>query len=452
MPAIPFTIVNKLDEFFRLVDAQHGTESIVLLTFDPSKNDSSGWGILVPEQTNTSVHCKYDAESIAEIKPEHIMIVGSVHSHPKMAAYASGTDHEDQADFDGLHITFGWQASVNGGATQYHIEMQMAGQAWTLKPEDVFESFTITKAPDPEVVEWTSKVKKAVPPTGGSATPVASVQTVPQTTTHTQGSTQTGIKPKQLGDPSLQDIPKINDPNPYVVIAEIDYSDNNASCPSCEYSPSYQDLLEDVCPVCDICFADNQYSYSDIIKNTEKYLQSRNQKVDITYYMWIKDFNDQDMMIMIYSPFENIELPNETKEVSKSYLQLDQNSYSSLSDYNDDYTDKDFKDLDLFYYSDFDQSRLVCCNLPVNDANHCECPQTVFFSMLDEFDDAHPLDIYDQSGNCASCEYYYSRHCSPYHAAIMDYARFREPLETKIQDCENFSPYSTFENYAFERD
>ena len=35
MPAIPHVIVDKLDEFFRLVEAQLGTESIVLLTFDP---------------------------------------------------------------------------------------------------------------------------------------------------------------------------------------------------------------------------------------------------------------------------------------------------------------------------------------------------------------------------------------------------------------------------------
>jgi hypothetical protein len=161
LPAIPFEMITRLDEFFRLVDAQHGTESIVLLTFDPSKTDSSGWGILVPEQTNTSVHCNYNPDSIVAEKPENVLIVGSVHSHPGMAAYASGTDHADQADFDGLHITFGWQKTVNNNATQYYIEMQMGGSSWTLKPDDVFENFTVQKDPDPTVVEWSTKVKKA---------------------------------------------------------------------------------------------------------------------------------------------------------------------------------------------------------------------------------------------------------------------------------------------------
>ena len=73
------------------------------------------------------------------------MIVGSVHSHPGMPAYASGTDHADQADFDGVHITFGWQNNVNSGATQYHIELQVSGESYTLKPEDVFEGYTLQK-------------------------------------------------------------------------------------------------------------------------------------------------------------------------------------------------------------------------------------------------------------------------------------------------------------------
>lgn len=167
MPPIPLDIVNKLDEFFRLVHSQHGTESIVILTYDATKSGSDGWGVLVPEQTNTAAHCKYDADSIAAIKPDNVIIVGSVHSHPEMPAYASGTDHDDQADFDGVHITYGWQKSVNNGATQYYAELQMAGKNYKLDIEDVFESVTLQKDPDPEVVEWSTKVKKAFPLSGG---------------------------------------------------------------------------------------------------------------------------------------------------------------------------------------------------------------------------------------------------------------------------------------------
>lgn len=163
MPAIPNILIDKLDEFFRLVYAQHGTESIVLLTYDTTKEGSEGWGILVPEQVNTAAHCKYDPDSIVDLKEDHIMIVGSVHSHPEMSAYASGTDHSDQADFDGLHITYGWQKSVSNGATQYHLELQMAGTAYKLTVDDVFEDRILIKDPDPDVVEWSTKVKKVLP-------------------------------------------------------------------------------------------------------------------------------------------------------------------------------------------------------------------------------------------------------------------------------------------------
>ena len=158
LPLIPYDIVQKLDEFFRLVHAKHGTESIVLLTFDQTKQGSDGWGVLVPEQTNTAAHCNYNAESVLEIKPEDAIIVGSVHSHPEMPAYASGTDHADQADFDGIHITYGWQKSVNNGATQYHLELQMSGKSFKMDVEDVFEGFNIKKDPDPEVVGWSEQV------------------------------------------------------------------------------------------------------------------------------------------------------------------------------------------------------------------------------------------------------------------------------------------------------
>ena len=230
LPPIPRVLIDKLDEFFRLVDTQHGTESIVLLTFDPNfEGSSEGWGVLVPEQTNTSVHCKYEADSVVDQKPDHVMIVGSVHSHPKMAAYASGTDHEDQADFDGLHITFGWQSSVNNGATQYHIEMQMAGNSWTLRPEDVFETTKFLKEADPEVVAWTDKVKKVLPPQGGSVTPVAQQAplSTPQQSTLRPVYTQVGMI---KGDPRLQETPDPKDPNEFLVVAELDYADKSVEC------------------------------------------------------------------------------------------------------------------------------------------------------------------------------------------------------------------------------
>ena len=169
LPKIPHQMVEKMDKFFRLVAKQKGTESIVVLTYNP-KLEEKGWGLLVPEQTNTGSHCHYDAESLAQDKPDDAFIVGSVHSHPNMPAYASGTDHEDQADFDGLHITYGWQDSKENGKTQYHAELQMGGTIFTIEPKHIFEPPPEDVVPN-DVQEMAEKVDTKKSPVVATTTP-----------------------------------------------------------------------------------------------------------------------------------------------------------------------------------------------------------------------------------------------------------------------------------------
>lgn len=163
LPRIPYELVKKMDDFFRAVHDKYHTESIVLLTYDPdfleAEIPSQGWGILVPDQTNTAADCSYEPESIVDDKPEHVYIVGSAHSHPEMSAYASGTDHKDQADFDGVHITYGWRKNMNNGATEYHIELQVQGHPFLLTPEQVFEDRPLDP-PAADVETWVEKVSK----------------------------------------------------------------------------------------------------------------------------------------------------------------------------------------------------------------------------------------------------------------------------------------------------
>lgn len=286
MPLIPHIFVEKLDQFFRLVDAQHGTESIVLLTYDLNKEGPQGWGILVPDQTNTSVHCNYDPHSIAEIKPDNVMIVGSVHSHPGMAAYASGTDHADQADFDGLHITFGWQKSVNNGATQYHVELQMAGSTFTLSPHDVFEDIYVEKAPDPEVVEWTSKVKKVSPPmSGGSMVDLKHLHTQP--VTPMQESMVLGTT-KSLPFTSIRQFTGL-EPNA-IIIAEVDKTKNGTLfCPCCDTIIDDRDLFFSYCDFCKIPFAQKNERREDTIDNLSYFCKRFSISENGPAYLWCSD-------------------------------------------------------------------------------------------------------------------------------------------------------------------
>lgn len=433
LPPIPHDIVTKLDEFFRLVEAQHGTESIVLLTFDPSKDDSSGWGVLVPDQVNTAVHCKYDAESIVDQKPEDVMIVGSVHSHPNMAAYASGTDHADQADFDGLHITYGWQKSVNGGATQYHIEMQIGGAIWTLKPEDVFEDFIFAKDPDPEVVEWSQKVKKVSPPTGGAKpthlTPQSS--TPPQTTTTPQvGSTQAGPTTdyKPVGDPSFQEYPseifaEAVKSNEALFIVEVDAFSPTKFCYSCSTMLDKADLDQRVCSVCDIMLCDMADPINSLLLGAKKYLELRNKPVNMDYYIWSADDEGAETFAKINT---------------KSSSDYDSTSLSLIKDNSfEQYPISD--DVDEYYYSGFSENRTVCCDTPIARIEQCTCPNTVLYDDILDFDQAHPYDVYDRASACNDCQHYYSRECEPYLNSILEYVKTKRPLESSITTCSHWT-------------
>jgi proteasome lid subunit RPN8/RPN11 len=158
LPPLPMTLVRKVEKFLRMIGKEHGTEAVVLLTYDVNSDDSSGWGVAVPEQENTAIACDYTPESVATELDDDLVIAGSIHSHPGMSAYASGTDHKDQANFDGLHVTIGWKGD-NPAATEYYIEYQIDGQRFVFTPDEVFEMAQLPEA-DAEIESWTDKVSK----------------------------------------------------------------------------------------------------------------------------------------------------------------------------------------------------------------------------------------------------------------------------------------------------
>jgi hypothetical protein len=235
LPRIPYEMVQKMDDFFRAVEDKHGTESIVLLTYDPNffglENEGDGWGVLVPDQTNTAADCAYDHESIAKEKPEHVYLVGSAHSHPNMPAFASGTDHKDQADFPGIHITYGWRKNVSNNATEYHIELQTPGGVFSLDPGQVFDSFPKSD-PSPDIDVWMGKVsKKVYTPTANGKTGVGSYGYTDYSYGYGAGGTSTtgySTIPQAKKVTLPEDFPPIKD---NIIIACI--SENDTHCPFC---------------------------------------------------------------------------------------------------------------------------------------------------------------------------------------------------------------------------
>lgn len=230
LPKIPRLLVDKMDSFFRQVDAKYHSESIVVLTFDPSfletTNPGDGWGIIVPDQKNNASRCRYEMDSVFESKPDDVVIVGTAHSHPHMSAFASHTDADDQEGFDGIHITFGWMPSKNNGATEYYIEMQIGGVRVKYEPQDVFE---LAEPPKFDVEDWISKVQKE------SYTAPPLVQKYPTTSGYSSGS-HTGTT---SGGPYSSTVWRDETKNPDAP----DVYKNTVIV-------RLLDVTEDVCPVC----------------------------------------------------------------------------------------------------------------------------------------------------------------------------------------------------------
>jgi hypothetical protein len=442
MPKIPKVIVNKLDEFFRLVHAQHGTESIVILTFDPNIGGEEGWGVLVPEQVNTSVHCKYDADSIVDLKPDHVIIVGSVHSHPEMSAYASGTDHEDQADFDGVHITYGWQKNKNGGSTEYHAEMQMNGTAYILNIDDVFEDSIPLKDPDPDVVEWSGKVKKALPPyqAGVLGTPVGQHhKTGPnQASTGTTGINYYGGRSVPSRN---QNIPFQMDEYDGQLIAEIDTTIQSIACPSCLLYLFKADVeTHGYCPACDIPLAAKNNGLAQIEFIADEYRRMRNKDVGVAYYLWCKDDKSENFLIQIKPD----ELDNRPSPNGSRTDQFDQFA---------DYTYEEeleaglslFKDNAFFLYSD---DVTLCCACSSDKAwVECKCSPTVYWEDIEIFEKAASnIEVYEPASMCQTCAFYCLPECDAYRNSIVEFVSSQQLPSKTIDGCDSWVDFAHVAN------
>lgn len=437
MPSIPHVIVDKLDQFFRLIDAQHGTESIVMLTYDTTKTGPDGWGILVPDQTNTSVHCNYDPHSVAVLKPDHVMIVGSVHSHPGMSAYASGTDHKDQADFDGLHITFGWQKSVNNGATQYHIELQMAGKAYTLQPEDVFEDYFVDKDPDPEVVEWSGKVKKVSPPTTGGMymghTPPAQQTTGATARELDTAPGQANNNKKKNIDNQLDtftnlrmkfvDFVGVKFEDNAIIIAEVDPV--TTMCPCCSTVIDNFILYNGYCDFCYMPFVEKNSTLEEIYEKVSLYCQDLFIDESSPVYLWtIDDDGTNSFMKILETSFIN---------QNPTHLQV----VSSVDDL-DDYLSEDV---------------LYCCGSSV-DGNNCDCRIKITASDLSGFDhETSNIQLYGSREKCQSCEFYYDINCPLFKTLVEQWVNDPSLAASSFastidgSECDSYLEYSRLSYY-----
>jgi proteasome lid subunit RPN8/RPN11 len=283
LPRIPFALINKMDAFFRAVHKEHKSESIAMLVYDMNflgtDNASAGWGAVIPKQKNTAAFCDYDPTSVIDELEDHIMVVGSAHSHPEMDAYASGTDHKDQADWDGIHITYGWKSHVKGGATEYYVETQYAGLKWAVALSDLAELAPKPVVPKEEIEDWLGNVTKGTAVVQGGYSH-GGVYSGPKSTTtspkYTGGqSTTAGTSKGVVLHRAVVKLPTdAPDPDKNTIIAVVDRT-TSSDCPFCQTVLNDEEFGRHRCMACFNFITDSVSDDIDYNADREK-ISSRN--------------------------------------------------------------------------------------------------------------------------------------------------------------------------------
>lgn len=298
LPKIPWNMVCEIDWFFREVYKRHQAESIVLLTYDEEVGGQDGWGFVVPTQENTSHDCNYKPESIAGLYPETASIVGSWHSHPMMTAYASGTDHKDQASFDGLHLTSGWLTANDD--TEYYAEMQVGNMRWTFKPHILLDG-----APKASASEDTQKLLERVSKkTYGSTN---SSQSNWPKSGRTGSLAPAGTTPNRSNklEPIIGLPKSAEDPSKMTYIGRLK-SEDETECPFCHVPIISIDVAWRMCSACHSFIAKPGESLSDILDIRKKEgVMTWDIDIEDTppkpIAMWERDEND-DKITIVYEP------------------------------------------------------------------------------------------------------------------------------------------------------
>jgi hypothetical protein len=164
LPTLPAKLTWGIKELFKRVVAKYHAESATLLYYNKTTKE---FMVRVPEQLVSHGSVGYLARREGEDPDPQFLLVGTIHSHADFAAFHSGTDVNDEADFDGLHVTFGHNDQdvftisacivVNGKRQQVKPEEHLEG----IEPVGDKGYYRLSGTPEydePQLETWLSNV------------------------------------------------------------------------------------------------------------------------------------------------------------------------------------------------------------------------------------------------------------------------------------------------------
>jgi hypothetical protein len=156
-PRVKASTLEFIVGFFARVYEQHRSESVVLLVWDL---EGQRYRVVVPEQEATvwrswtgrcsPLDVRY---TVPPLPPRHLL-VGDVHCHGNLAAFASATDRADERYRDGVHGVVG---RVEDEPPEFHLELSVDGHRFPLEMDQIFEGYTSRRRFVPR--QWLERVK-----------------------------------------------------------------------------------------------------------------------------------------------------------------------------------------------------------------------------------------------------------------------------------------------------
>jgi hypothetical protein len=159
-PLLKASTLEHIVAFFDRVYRLHQSESVVLLLWDL---DGQRYKVCVPEQEATvwqswgGGRSAQDVRYAVPVPPPRHLLVGDLHCHANMAAFASGTDRLDEVYRDGVHGVVG---RIESEPPEFHLELAVDGHRFALRPEQIFEGYRERRRYVPR--QWLDKVKVKV--------------------------------------------------------------------------------------------------------------------------------------------------------------------------------------------------------------------------------------------------------------------------------------------------
>jgi hypothetical protein len=166
-PPVKVSTLESIVGFFSRVYTLHQSESVVLLLWDL---EGARYKILVPEQEATVWQGWAGRRSPLDVRytvpvplPARHLLVGDIHCHGNMAAFASLTDRADEVYRDGIHGVVG---HIESEPPEFHLELAIDGHRFPLAPEQLFEGYGARRHFVPR--KWLDKVKVTIEGRGRS--------------------------------------------------------------------------------------------------------------------------------------------------------------------------------------------------------------------------------------------------------------------------------------------